>query len=354
MTDTSKLYPYDQGSKEKMAAFLPAMLDLCMHHQQCCAEYRAVSSVFFQGLHEMAAVEDLPFLPARLFKTRVLKSISSEDILRTLTSSGTSGSPSRIYLDRTTASAQTRALTQIMSHFLGRQRLPMLIIDSESTVKKSNSFSARSAGILGFSVFGRSHCYALDDALQPDWLRIEAFMERHAGEPVLIFGFTFLVWQSLLQRPGKTLSFAPGSILIHGGGWKKLQDQQVSADVFKARVLSTLDIRRVHSYYGMVEQVGSIFMECEHGHLHTPVHAHMCVRDRRTLTLLGRGEKGLIQVMSLLPHSYPGHSLLTEDVGQWLGEDDCPCGRLGRYFSVDGRLPSSEARGCSDTMKVPA
>ena len=47
--------------------------------------------------------------------------------------------------------------------------------------------------------------------------------------------------------------------------------------------------------------------------------------------------------------SYPGHSLLTEDMGAILGVDDCPCGRKGKYFRIDGRIPQAEIRGCSDT-----
>ncbi|MDP7040605.1 MAG: acyl-protein synthetase, partial [Myxococcota bacterium] len=52
---------------------------------------------------------------------------------------------------------------------------------------------------------------------------------------------------------------------------------------------------------------------------------------------------------SLLPWSYPGHILLTEDEGEILGEDDCPCGRLGKYFKIHGRIAEAEIRGCSDT-----
>ena len=48
------------------------------------------------------------------------------------------------------------------------------------------------------------------------------------------------------------------------------------------------------------------------------------------------GEPGVIESLSLLPRSYPGHAVLTEDVGVLLGEDDCPCGRLGKYFTVTG------------------
>jgi len=36
-------------------------------------------------------------------------------------------------------------------------------------------------------------------------------------------------------------------------------------------------------------------------------------------------------------------------LGSIFGEDDCLCGRLGKYFIVDGRVKNVELRGCSDT-----
>ncbi len=53
--------------------------------------------------------------------------------------------------------------------------------------------------------------------------------------------------------------------------------------------------------------------------------------------------------MSVLPVSYPGHSLLTEDEGVLEGVDNCPCGRKGKYFKITGRLKHAVLRGCSDT-----
>ena len=43
--------------------------------------------------------------------------------------------------------------------------------------------------------------------------------------------------------------------------------------------------------------------------------------------------------------------LLTEDEGRILGEDDCPCGRKGKYFEILGRVKRAEVRGCSDTYE---
>ena len=90
-------------------------------------------------------------------------------------------------------------------------------------------------------------------------------------------------------------------------------------------------------------------MECECGHLHASVFSDVITRRASDFSVCDKGEKGLIEVVSVLPHSYPGHALLTEDEGIILGEDDCPCGRKGKYFSVIGRIKNAEIRGCSDT-----
>ena len=99
----------------------------------------------------------------------------------------------------------------------------------------------------------------------------------------------------------------------------------------------------------MVEQTGCIYLECACGHLHASTYSDVIVRRAHDFSPAAFGEPGIIEVVSLLPKSYPGHALLTEDEGVVLGEDDCPCGRRGKYFKVMGRLKQAELRGCSDT-----
>ncbi|MPM73027.1 hypothetical protein SDC9_120003 [bioreactor metagenome] len=91
-------------------------------------------------------------------------------------------------------------------------------------------------------------------------------------------------------------------------------------------------------------------MECDRGHLHCSSFSQVVIRRAADFSVCPPGEEGIVQVLSVLPRSYPGHSLLTEDKGVLLGEDDCPCGRKGRYFKVLGRLPGAELRGCSDVI----
>ena len=54
------------------------------------------------------------------------------------------------------------------------------------------------------------------------------------------------------------------------------------------------------------------------------------------------------QLFSLLPTSYPGHNILTEDIGEIIKEDNCKCDIQEKHFLVHGRAKEAEIRGCSD------
>lgn len=342
---------YDLTQTEKEALLLPLLLRLHTLHVERSDHYRRL----FHHFSTATSLTEFPFLAVRLFKQFALKSVADDDVFRVLQSSGTTAQvPARVFLDKATSARQSKALVKIMQQFIGKQRLPMLIIDSPAIMKKG-AFSARAAGIQGMAFFGRQPVYALNDDMSLNVEAVTAFARQHQQGPVLLFGFTFMVWLHFvkaLQQAEVSVSL-PQGVLIHSGGWKKLTDQQVDNATFKRALQQTCGLTRVHNFYGMAEQVGSVFVECEAGHLHAPQLADVVIRDPYTLAPLPQGQTGLIQVLSAIPSSYPGHSILTEDKGQVLGTDDCPCGRKGRYFEVHGRLPKTEVRGCSDTGVTP-
>ena len=345
---------YDWAHEEKHAFLTRELCELTRHHAVLCPEYAHMLKAWGTDVDKVQSFEELPFLPVRLFKEFSLKSVADEDLHRTMTSSGTTGQQvSRIFLDRETSTLQSKVLSRIVGEFLGKQRLPMIILDTSAVIKNRAMFSARGAGILGFSMFGRDKIYALDENMQLDVEGLKAFLEKHEGEDIFLFGFTFMIWQHFcaeLRKVGYKPDLSRG-VLIHGGGWKKLADRHITTAQFKQELFETCGLTRVHDYYGMVEQTGTIYMECEHGHLHAPVWSDVTIRRASDFSAADVGELGLIQVSSLLPHSYPGHCLLTEDEGRILGEDDCPCGRKGKYFEIVGRIKRAEVRGCSDTYE---
>lgn len=345
--------PYSLDKEEKEVLLLRRLEELTRLHRENCPAYaRILDSLPRFGVSGLEAVS---FLPVRLFKELTLRSVPEENVVKTMTSSGTSGQAvSRIYLDRTTSANQQKALVKIVSSFTGVGRMPMIIIDCPSVVKDRRMFSARGAGILGFSIFGTKKHYALNDGMQLDVEGLREFLEVNRGKPIFLFGFTFMVWQHFYQElvrlkaEGVTFDLSNG-ILIHGGGWKKLQSQTVSQGDFHDRLKEVCGLDRIHDYYGMVEQTGCVYMQCEQGHLHASIFSDVIVRRPLDFGVCGVGEPGILQVLSTIPESYPGHSLLTEDEGVLLGEDDCLCGRKGKYFKVTGRLKNAELRGCSDT-----
>ena len=343
--DIMQIPPYSLGQEEKRRILTERLTELTERHRENCPEYRAIMNAMGYDNGKVRDYRDLPFLPVRLFK----------EVVKTMTSSGTSGQAvSRIYLDKTTSANQQKALVKIVSDFTGSGRMPMVILDCPSVVKDRRMFSARGAGILGFSIFGAKKIYALDDEMKLNVNGLAEFLERYKGQDILLFGFTFMVWQHFykelmrLNRESVFFDLSKG-ILIHGGGWKKLSSEAVDPEEFRRRLRDVCGLDRIHDYYGMVEQTGCIYMQCECGHLHASTFSDVILRRPMDFSECGVGEKGIIQVVSVLPESYPGHILLTEDEGILLGEDDCPCGRKGKYFKVTGRLKDAEIRGCSDT-----
>ena len=349
-----EIAPFSLARKDKRRLLDERLLALTRYHYAHCEEYRKMLDATGVDINKVEHYEDLPFLPVSLFKDLTLRSVGQDEVVKTMTSSGTSGQKvSKIYLDRQTSANQTKTLTKIVSSLIGNKRVPMIILDSSSVVKDRNMFSARGAGILGFSMFGSKRIYALDENMELDIEGLRAFLEEHKGETIFLFGFTFMIWQHFYKKLLES-DFRPDlskGVLIHGGGWKKLVSESVSTAQFKQCLneVCGIPIANVHDYYGMVEQTGSIYIECEHGHLHAPIFSDIIVRDPRDFHVLPNGQKGVIEVVSMLPESYPGHALLTEDEGTVVGEDDCPCGRKGKYFHIHGRIKNAEIRGCSDT-----
>lgn len=344
--------PYELNKEEKQAYYHHIMKDMTAHHYAACKEYHNLLDFLQFDSSKEHDVEDYPFLPVRLFKEYDLKSIPDQEIVKTMTSSGTTGQRvSKIYLDKESALRQSTTLVSITKDMLGGKRFPMLIIDTKAVVKDRKKFSARGAGILGFSMLGKDTTYALDEDMNLNMDEIEAFLGRHQGEKILLFGFTYIIWQHLykvLKESGRKLDFSNG-ILLHGGGFKKLVEEAVDNETYKKRLYEVCSITRVCNYYGMVEQTGSIFMECECGRLHASNYSDIIIRNPEDFSVCEMGQTGLVELISVLPDSYPGHILLSEDLGALTGEDDCPCGRMGKTFEIYGRIQNAEVRGCSDT-----
>jgi len=347
--------PYSWRESDREQLLLSGLNRLTELHYEKCVPYRRIIDGYWDGLTAAAHLAEVPYLPVSNFKTQLLQSVSDADVRVTLTSSGTTGQAvSRVRLDSATSTIQQRALANSLMHVLGKSRLPMLVVDTDAVFKDPKKMSARGAGVLGLMRYGRDHSFALTPELEPDFAAVDAFLDRLNGGAFFMFGFTFMVWAKFYEQfRSRNLDLSNG-ILIHSGGWKKLVEQAVSNEQFRRRLGESFGLKRIYNFYGMVEQIGTIFLEGPGGLLYPPNFADVIVRDTRTFEPAAPGQPGLIQVLSLLPHSYPGHSVLTEDLGVIEVRSGSNAEWGDRGIKVLGRLPRSELRGCSDVVGMAA
>ena len=342
--------PYSLGKREKIKLFSTALIELTEHHYNNCREYQKLFDSIFAVGGAGVDICEMPFLPVSLFKDYELYSVEKNLIVKTITSSGTKNSGvSKIYLDKNTATNQAKVLAKLIGTYIGSKRVPLLVIDSEEIARGTKNYTARAAGIAGFSIFGKDVTYALNNSLELDIEVVDEYFEKYSQEKIMMFGFTYIVWEAFYKKIvelGKRYHLDNG-VMFHGGGWKNMTAVGVDNSTFKNCMRESIGVSQVVNYYGMAEQTGSIFLECEEGFFHCSNFSEIVIR-KSDLSLAEFGECGIVQLFSLLPTSYPGHILLSEDRGIIHGEDDCKCGRMGKRFTISGRLDNVQLRGCSD------
>jgi Acyl-protein synthetase, LuxE len=307
-------------------------------------------------------IADLPYLPVGVFKADPpLALVASEQIVRILASSATTGqSPSRVVLDMETSRRMVRGVAGIVRDFIGAARRPYLVIDTPGSLARGAHLGARAAAVQSLRTFATEIvcCLKHDESerLTIDESALFAFAERVGEKDALACGFTSLIWEHLVL-PLRTRAVRlrmPNLRLLHGGGWKRMQDRAVPRQVFAAGVASLFGCpaEQVVDFYGMVENVGVIYPDCAYGNKHVPAFADVIVRDPLTLEPVRVGQHGLVQVCSTLATSFPGFTVLSDDIAEIIDYDGCPCGRRGSCFRLVKRVPQAETRGCGNIDTV--
>ncbi len=329
----------------KLKKFENEIYNLTIYHYKNSMLYKKILDNLNFNKKKKYILEELPFLPARLFKHLELKSIPDEDIFKVLKSSGTSGQQSKIYLDSHNTINQRKILKELFETYVSSERLPMFILGKDPKYNRSN-FDAKAAAILGFSMFGRDHRYFID---KNDKENLDSFISMTQNyEKIIFFGFTSDVYNFFFKtlKGHKKLDLSK-IILLHGGGWKKLEKIKISNLDFKKKLKKNFNINEVINYYGLVEQIGSVFFECPKCNLFIcSKYSDIIIRDTKFNSKFDK--KGMVQLLSLLPKSYPGHNILTEDIGEIITNSNCDKNHQEKMFKIYGRIKNSEIRGCSN------
>ena len=350
--------PYGQPPDAREAGLLELLKEELEYACERHAGYKSYVKHWPVSYRAAERVGDLPYLPVGLLKSNPpLSFVRPEEVKRTLTSSATtSQSPSRVILDSPTSRRMTKGTIVIVRDFIGSARRPYLVVDTTDHKAGGDVMGARGAAIHGLQPFASetTYCLRADEkgelALDVDKLR--DFADKYKDTEILIYGFTYILWTEFVKPLlAQEISLNLDKVrILHSGGWKRLQDQAVEKCLFNEQLARVVGCSPscIIDFYGMVESVGIIFPDCPHGNKHAPVFGEVIVRDPLTLEPVAAEERGIVQVCSILPTSFPGNLLLTEDMAQVIAYDDCPCGRRGISFRFAGRIPKAEVRGCGN------
>lgn len=353
--------PYRLPPEEKSSALLEVLKDELDYSCERNAGLKNYVQHWPVDFRLARSIAELPYLPVGLLKAQPpLSLVPPQEIKRTLTSSSTTGQiPSRIVLDSATGRRMTKGVAAIVQDFIGPARRPYLVVDVPDSVRGGSELGARGAAIQGLQPFAKELIYGLSHGnqgeLKLELSRVLEFAENRRRIPVLVYGFTYILWQNLVKpllADGISLDM-PKVHILHSGGWKRLEEEAVEKQTFNEAVAQVFGCSPacVIDFYGLVENVGIIYPDCPAGNKHVPRFGEVIVRNPLTLEPVAEGERGILQVCSTLPTSFPGHLLLTEDIAEVVVRDGCPCGRRGISFRFAGRVPKAELRGCGNIDK---
>ena len=355
-----ELAPYD-GSQEAGELFMQALQEECVFHYEHNEMYRRFCDRKGFDPHQPFTIEEMPPVSVSVFKELGFKlnSVPKEDLTLALQSSATSGVPSTIVVDKETAKRQAKAMIKVIGEFIGKERKPFLIMDIDPRSSYRKLLGARFAAVTGYLRFANKTGYFLKaDENNVSYFDVEGIQEYVRGldqeKPVVVFGFTYILYQHVLQsieKAGVKIQLPRGSKIIHIGGWKKLESEKISKELFNDRLSKCFGINPtdVIDIYGFTEQMGLNYPDCECGWKHTSSYVRVLVRDTVTREVLPPGKEGLLEFVTPVPHSYPGNAVLTDDLGIIDG-DSCTHGRAGTRFKIVGRMKKAEVRGCGDIL----
>lgn len=353
-SDLLESSPFDFSSKSK-ELFLKSFQENALFHY----EHHEFTRKLWERMNfhptDLHSEEDLKKVPGtmvHLFKEHEFCSVPKEEIVLTLTSSGTGGQKSQQFLSEESLSNVKKLALNIHRALGMSSEKSYNYLCFTYDPKVANDLGTAFTDELLTSFTGKGEVYyAIEwsDEKKDFILNEEGVLLalKRFSDSILstrILGFPALLFE-ILEKYNVNLDLGEDSWLQTGGGWKGKADKEIPKAEFRKMIKERLGIPEGNQrdLFGMVEH-GIPYVDCSKGNLHIPNYARVFVRSPRTLEILPKGERGLLHFLCTYNFSYPAPSLLTTDYGR-LG--DCDCGLGGDMLILEGRAGVSKHKGCA-------
>lgn len=361
MSSSSRLFRYKNpfAIEESNDLFLKAVKENCEYHYKNCPEYRQILDGEDFSPDEIKTYDDIkriPFITTLFFKKHAIFSMPQRKMLIKATSSGTSGTFSRVGFD-------AGALFNLffMGLHMAKKRgflsaIPVRYIILGYRPNRNNKAGvAKSAYSYTFFAPPLRRTYALkycDGKYVPDFERILKKLQKYGKSriPTRFIGFPAYMFflLKMLDENGIHYSLPRRSIILVAGGWKQFYREEVNKEDFYALAKKVLDIDddRIIEAYGAVEHP-VFYCDCPNHHFHVPVYGRVIIRDVNTLEPVENGKKGLISLITPMNRATPVLNVMTDDIGVLHDASECGCGINSPFFEIKGRVGLKEIKTCA-------
>ncbi len=297
---------------------------------------------------------DVPAVPAVAFKEVELRTISDEETVQVLTSSGTSNPEKRARISLNETQVKIRELNGEYLKDRGYYKSPDEKIHALLLAPDPALMPSAAAGMSQIKILIEGHSIGNPEFfISPKGFDFSALAERlklaeKTGEPVFIAGATFAYvhFFDFCQAQNITFKLPAGSRAMDGGG-NKGKGRELSKEDYRMLAEKILGIPQSHmiNHYGLIEMEASYVDNAFYNHVRgiseprakmIPHFARVVVVDPDTLVPLAKGEKGLLRQHSVA-NLTTVQAVLTDDMGY----------EIGSGFEITGRARDAESRGCS-------
>ena len=287
-----------------------------------CAPYREYIERMGVNPHAVQRIEEIPFLPIRLFKTHeVYCGEEAPEVI--FTSSATTGmTPSRHPM--ASLALYERAFTEAFRRFYGEPSewslyglLPNYLQRKGSSLVYMADRLIQACGSGGFYL--------------DEYERLIADLESDP-KPKILLGVSYALWD-LAERYAPKLQ---NTIVMETGGMKGHREE-LPKEAFHKILCEAFGVEQIHSEYGMAELTSQAYSKGEN-RFYCPAWMRVAVRDvNDPLDVRFEAGRGGLNIIDLA--NYHSCSFLqTEDVARRYADGS---------FEVEGRIDHSEIRGCN-------
>jgi hypothetical protein len=298
------------------------------HYQALmCAPYSKYMELLDVDLKKINNIEEIPFLPVKLFKNNIIYS-HKEAPQKNFTSSATSGmipsshpvadlslyelsftSGFRLFYD----SPEKFNILALLPSYLEREG-SSLVYMTESLIKESKSDSS------GFYLYDHDKLAKTLEKL------------RFSDRKTILLGVSF----ALVDFAKSHQIDFPELIVMETGGMKG-RGEELSREEIHSAIKNSFGVARVHSEYGMAELLSQAYSDGD-GLFRTPHWMKFLLRDFiNPLKILKNRERGGLNIIDLANINSCSF-IETEDIG---------IKEAGNLWRISGRIQNSEIRGCN-------